>query len=393
MEQLNFVIIGQQPWDTKIGSNAKDIALELSRFHNVLYVNSPLDRITSIRNRFQPEVRKRLNVIKGKEAGLIKIKDRLWNYFPNCVVESINWLSFDSLFDYVNNINNKRFYKSISLAIKQLGFSDYILFNDNEIIKCFSLNKLLKPRLSVYYSRDYILATPYWKKNGPRLEPQVIANYDLCLTNSTYLATYCKQYNKNTFYVGQGCDLVSFKNLVVQKNHLFAKVIGYVGALQSIRLDIELIVSIAKARPNWTIMLVGPEDQQFLSSKLHNLENVVFTGIKPQSELAGYINSFDVCINPQLLNDLTIGNYPRKIDEYLAVGKPTVATKTPAMDIFKDHVYLATTHQEYIKAIETAIEEDTAELTAQRQAFASQHTWENSVNEICKYINQALAKK
>jgi hypothetical protein len=34
------------------------------------------------------------------------------------------------------------------------------------------------------------------------------------------------------------------------------------------------------------------------------------------------------------LNETTKGNYPRKIDEYLAMGKP-VATKTIAMDILK----------------------------------------------------------
>jgi hypothetical protein len=35
------------------------------------------------------------------------------------------------------------------------------------------------------------------------------------------------------------------------------------------------------------------------------------------------------------LNETTKGNYPRKIDEYLAMGKPVVATKTIAMDILK----------------------------------------------------------
>ena len=46
-------------------------------------------------------------------------------------------------------------------------------------------------------------------------------------------------------------------------------------------------------------------------------------------------------LNPQLLNEVTIGNYPRKIDEYLAMGKPTVATKTEGMSVFADYTYLA----------------------------------------------------
>jgi glycosyltransferase involved in cell wall biosynthesis len=60
----------------------------------------------------------------------------------------------------------------------------------------------------------------------------------------------------------------------------------------------------------------------------------IFLGAQDVNRLPEYIKA-DVCINPQLLNETTKGNYPRKIDEYLAMGKPVVATKTIAMDILK----------------------------------------------------------
>ena len=44
----DIVVVGQQPWDTALGSNCKDIALEFSRHNRVLYVNSPLDRNTEL---------------------------------------------------------------------------------------------------------------------------------------------------------------------------------------------------------------------------------------------------------------------------------------------------------------------------------------------------------
>ncbi len=54
-------------------------------------------------------------------------------------------------------------------------------------------------------------------------------------------------------------------------------------------------------------------------------------------ELPGYIQHFDVCINPQKLNPITIGNYPLKVDEYLAMGKPVVATRvTGTADYVRD---------------------------------------------------------
>ena len=103
--------------------------------------------------------------------------------------------------------------------------------------------------------------------------------------------------------------------------------------------------------------------------------------------LPSYINAFDVCLNPQILNEVTIGNYPRKIDEYLAMGKPVVATATEAMSIFAQHTYLATTKDDYLRLIDTALRDNGPELQLQRVAFASSHTWENSVKAIYRAIN------
>src|SRR5690606_16128158 len=135
-------------WDTDIGSNCKNIAQEFSRYNNVLYVNSPLDRITHLRNRHDPRVIRRRNVVKGRESGLIRVTERLWNLYPDCMAESINWIRSHRAFCYFNKINNRRFAASILRAAKSLNFVDFILFNDNEIFKGFYLGDLLKPKLS-----------------------------------------------------------------------------------------------------------------------------------------------------------------------------------------------------------------------------------------------------
>jgi teichuronic acid biosynthesis glycosyltransferase TuaH len=110
-------------------------------------------------------------------------------------------------------------------------------------------------------------------------------------------------------------------------------------------------------------------------------------GSKPEKDLPGYIHSFDVCINPQLLNQMTIGNYPRKVDEYLAAGKPVVATKTEAMEMFLPLVYLCETNEEYVKKISGALEEKNCSgLEEERRAMASSHTWEASVRKIYAII-------
>lgn len=392
---MDIIITGQQAWDVEIGSNCKNIALEFSKNHRVLYVNSPLDRISLLKNGDDPKIVKRKKVVYGKADGLEEVQKNLWVLYPDKMIESINWLP-EMLFDILNKRNNQLFAGAIARAAKRLGFSEYIHFNDNDMFRSFFLKELLKPRLSIYYSRDYMLAVDYWRKHGARLEPQLITKSDLCVANSTYLANYCAKYNPRSFYVGQGCDLDIFMDAgqsaePADISTIARPRIGYVGALQSIRLDMELLEYIARQRPDWNIVLVGPEDNEFQQSTLHKLPNVIFTGSRNISDLPAYINAFDVCVNPQLLNEVTIGNYPRKIDEYLAVGKPVVATATDAMSVFADHVYLGKGKEDYVRLIELALTENSSARTEARRSFASSHTWENSVGEICNAISQAGA--
>jgi teichuronic acid biosynthesis glycosyltransferase TuaH len=388
----DIIIVGQQPWDVEIGSNCKNLAVEFSKNNRVLYVNSPLDRAVYLKNKHEPKIKKRVDVVKGRAEGLIKVEDNIWNLYPDEMIESINWITNVSLHTILNKINNKRFAASILRAVKQLGFKNFILFNDNDIFRCFYLKELLNPAVSVYYSRDNMVAVDYWKYHGTRLEPQLIAKSDVCVANSSYLANYCKKYNPNSYYVGQGCDLdlfTGFNNAFVPEDlaRIKGPIIGYVGALQSIRLDIELLEYIAKQKPGWQIVLVGPEDREFTASNLHQLSNVHFLGSKSGDLLPAYIAGFDVCINPQILNEVTIGNYPRKIDEYLAMGKPTVATLTEAMSVFSEFVYLANDKDEYIAIITKALEENTPQLEQARIEFASGHTWENNAKAIYEAVN------
>ena len=393
LQNRDIIVVGIQAWDIEIGSNCKNIAEELAKNNRVLYVNSPLDRISMIRQRKSEKIRKRINIVNSGIPELVEIAPNLWNMFPASVIESINWIGFPPLFDWLNRINNKRFAKQIKLIIDQLGFKNIVLFNDSDMFRSFYLKELLSPQTYVYYTRDNLIAVDYWKKQGVRLEALHMKKADLVVANSTYLASLARKFNPNSFYVGQGCDVSLFDSELVSSvpsdmQQIKKPVIGYIGALLSLRLDIEVLKFIAENRPDWSIVLVGPEDETFKSSYLHQLSNVYFLGNKNGSELPSYLNCFDVAINPQVLSPVTIGNYPRKIDEYLAMGKPTVATKTEAMSVFADYTYLAENKEAYIVCIQKALQEDTKILQISRKTFAKQHTWENNVLEISKAIEK-----
>ncbi len=398
IEGRDIIVTGQQPWDTKIGSNCKNLAVEFSKLNRVLYVNSPLDRGTLWRQRNTPEVRKRLDIIQGKRPALEQINENMWTYYPDKMIESINWIPIVGIHSFMNRINNQRFASSIRRAMAALNFKNTIWFNDNDIIRCLHLKELLEPDLSIYYSRDFVVSTEYWSRHGRRLEPEIIKKADMCLTNSDYLKDYCKQYNPIVYNVGQGCDTDIFTAGIAAPvpqdiAHIPHPIIGYVGALHSVRLDIELLIKLAQKHPDWQFVFVGPEDEGFQKSDLHLLQNVHFMGSRDFDQLPAYINAFDVCINPQGVNDLTIGNYPRKIDEYLAVGKPIVATVTKGMEIFRDYSYLGHDAESYSKLIQQALDEDGPELRRKRIELAAEHTWENNVKLMYTHMLQHLPEK
>lgn len=388
----DIVVIGIQAWDIEIGSNCKNIAEEMSRYNRVLYVNAPLDRNTKKNKASEEKVRKRIRIANGEEDDLYQLSPNMWNLYPRTMIESINWLPDGKLYDFINKRNNRKFAENIQSAIDKLDFKDYIIFNDSLMFTGLHQKELLKPKTYVYYMRDYLTKNPYWRKHGLRLEPMLIKKADVVVNNSTLYTEYGKQFNKHSYMVGQGCDVSLFKDendsipIPEDMKEFESPVIGYVGFLTSRRLDIDLLVYMAKQRPGWTIVLVGPEDDNFKTSELHDLNNVHFLGSRDSSELPAYIKSFDVAINPQLINDATIGNYPRKIDEYLAMGKPTIGSATKAMEYFRDYTYLAETHAEWVAAIDKALGEDSPELQAARIEYGTSHSWENNVKEIFKYI-------
>jgi glycosyltransferase involved in cell wall biosynthesis len=395
----DIVIVGIQAWDIEIGSNCKNIALEMSRYNRVLYVNSPLDRISKFKERKTEKIKKRLRIKSGKEDDLVKIDENLWTLYPKKTIESINWIKSKKLFDTLNRMNTRKFSNDIKDAMSRLGFNDVILFNDSSMFLGQYLKEFLNPTMYIYYMRDYLTKNPYWKKHGVRLEPKLIKNADLVVNNSTLYAEYGAQFNKHSYMVGQGCDTSLFndleRNIVASKDleELSKPIIGYVGFLSSRRLSIEIIEHMAITKPAWSIVLVGPEDDNFKASNLHNLMNVHFLGSRDSSELPNYIKGFDIAINPQLINDATIGNYPRKIDEYLAMGKPTLASATKAMDYFKDYTYLGVTKEDYVALAEKALKENTEDLEMKRRAYGTSHSWENNVKEIYKYTELVAQEK
>ena len=98
-------------------------------------------------------------------------------------------------------------------------------------------------------------------------------------------------------------------------------IFGFVGALQSC-IEYGYLEAAAKARPDWSFVLIGKEKPGVDLSALHAMPNVHFLGLKPNEQLPQYLAHFDACLNLFAKSDLSKDVSPLKFYEYLATGRP-----------------------------------------------------------------------
>ncbi|MDE3248686.1 MAG: glycosyltransferase [Bacteroidota bacterium] len=386
----DIVMFSFQSWDSDIGSNFKDMALELARNNRILFINRALDRKSLWSRRKDPVTQSRLDSIKTGKGELELVAPNIWVHNPRILMESINSIPFAGLHDWLNKWNGKRLAAEINKAIVRTGFRDTLLINDNDFIRGFYLKDYIPCTEYIFYIRDYMIAVDFFKKHGPRLERGLMVRADLVVANSEYLAGYARKVNPQSFYIGQGCDFSPF----VRENYpvpddlqtIPHPIIGYTGFVSAWRIDTAILEHIATSLPACQLVLVGPVDWMFKKEALERLPNVHFLGGKPPAALAGYINQFDICINPQIVNDITRGNYPRKADEYLAMGKPLVATRTEGMKMFEACCFLCDNKEEYVEKIQCILDDTQNQnndtIKEARREFALSHTWEESIGML-----------
>jgi glycosyltransferase involved in cell wall biosynthesis len=155
--------------------------------------------------------------------------------------------------------------------------------------------------------------------------------------------------------------------------------IGFYGVIDE-RADLDLVDDIARLRPEWQVILVGPV-AKIDESSLPRRDNIHYLGSKPYSQLPSYLCHWDVAIMPFALNESTRFISPTKTPEYLAAGKPVVST--PIRDVVRPYgeeglVHIAETGEQFVLAVEEALRErrdDPAWLT-RVDSFLSTTSWD-----------------
>jgi glycosyltransferase involved in cell wall biosynthesis len=109
--------------------------------------------------------------------------------------------------------------------------------------------------------------------------------------------------------------------------------VGYVGVMGK-QEGIDLLLRAVKrvvhvhGRTDIHFGLVGGgtslDDMKSLAARLGIADYVTFTGRVPDAQLLAMLNTADVCVNPDVANEMNDKSTMNKIMEYMALGKPIV---------------------------------------------------------------------
>jgi glycosyltransferase involved in cell wall biosynthesis len=132
-------------------------------------------------------------------------------------------------------------------------------------------------------------------------------------------------------------------------------IVGYHGAVAP-WFDFGLVTEVARLRPGFTFVLVGPVDQKLEHqvAKLAALPNVRMLPAQGSNRIADFVRGFTVGLLPFVVDEMTEAVTPLKMYEYLACGVPMVATPLPAC-IAESAVRTASDPEGFVAAVDAGI--------------------------------------
>ncbi|MDM8565870.1 hypothetical protein QUF74_09480 [Candidatus Halobeggiatoa sp. HSG11] len=165
-------------------------------------------------------------------------------------------------------------------------------------------------------------------------------------------------------------------------------IVGFYGGMDEYRMDSELMIKIARHINPGTLVLIGPK-QMDLSKVLAEKNTRHIAQISPE-ELAAHAAHFNVGIIPFLQNEFNVMCNPTKLKEYLALGYPTVTMKLPAFQAYKELIYNADSHEEFLACIDKALQEDDSSLIESRRNAVAGSSWDTVATKVAKLLAVSL---
>jgi uncharacterized SAM-binding protein YcdF (DUF218 family) len=259
----------------------------------------------------------------------------------------------------------------------------------------------IDPELTVYYCIDDLSSSSRGARRIVDSELRMFARADLVFVTSEKLRARAARTAKHVHLFPFGVNFERFDRVrqaagppPADVQGLTRPVIGYLGGLHQ-WVDQKLIVDVASRLPNATFALVGPA--QVDVSALGHCPNVRLLGKRSHETVPHYVGSFDVGIVPYRVTDYTLNVYPTKLNEYLVMGIPVVATDLPEIRRFNTDygpvVEVAADADTFSAAIVRALNDSSPPDVARRIAAAHSNSWESRIAAMSRLIEEAIERR
>lgn len=386
MRKLKDIIcISMTTWEGDYMKTIVHMMGQLAQNHRVLFVDYAFtwkDVVYTLLGKSKAPIgrmlgwKPRLRVVQYKSASVFHLT------LPP--VLPINWISNSFIFDFFLGLQSMLIGFSIRRAARSIGFEQPTVINAFHPALGYFLKGKLREKETIYYCYDEISGADWCGKHGGRLEQKFAKKADQIVVSSPALLTSKKKLNPKTSLVPNGVDFQLFhQETPLTFNH--KPVIGYLGSLDH-RVDFDLLCDLISAKPDWTFRFVGRLVGTKAKEALSHFPNVELLGSQPIPSLPGHVAAFDVCIIPFVKNEFTKNIYPLKINEYLAAGKPVVATDFTDLSEFEELIYVADFNS-FMRHTQAALLEN-GELINRRVMFAASNDWTGRAKLLEEVLNQ-----
>jgi len=293
----------------------------------------------------------------------------------------------------------KRLQKMISSLILQMQINRYYSWYYTPMALPFTNH--LNPEMVIYDCMDELSAFKFAPPELMQYERDLFAKADIVFTGGHSIYENKKNAHHNIYSFPSSIDKNHFgkarkmKTEPEDQKHIPHPRFGFFGVIDE-RFDIDLIEAVAKAKPEWHFVLLGPV-VKIDPATLPNYDNIHYLGGKKYDELPAYIAGWDIATIPFAMNESTRFISPTKTPEYLAAGKPVIST--PIRDVVSPYgnnglVHIVSNADEFIAAaeIELAKKRRTAWMR-KVDDFLAGNSWDRTWSQMVRNIEQTLSQR
>jgi glycosyltransferase involved in cell wall biosynthesis len=381
MKQKTLVIFSTTDWDAPQFGSRQQIAQRLARHNRVLYVEQPRALHSLISDRQKTFIQLRRWLAGGLRRPLADLAT-LQVYTPPPVLPIF-------YHPWTNPFSQRILKLAIRRILGRLGWQADIFWtywaNSHQVVGAFG------EKISVYHCIDNFRASGY-PLVSPRqiiaMEETLCRKVDLVLTRTTGLAENLRPHSQRLEIIAGGVDTDLFRpdtdvSCPPELRGLPKPIVGLVGTLDN-RLDVPMLQHAAQHLAHVTFVLAGFLRPHLVDlSPLTSLPNVNLLPALPHQRVPEFVAQFDVCLVPYRINEYTREVSPLKLYEFLAMGKPVVATPLPYLCREQKLIYLAESAEEFTTAILQSLREpSSSELQLIRRQAAEPYSWDKQVVRI-----------